>query len=596
MMHKAIKLMFVTVTAVLVFGCNAPPEREQISAEQLMSSTAIVAAPVLNRYFMPEGRAHEAKQSFSGTIRIPEHLMRTMPETIQPAEIIGKKTQLFPGVGLRFVSHGEYLLPVERGILNSPDGQSYWQIQVSPGRVWSERGDNGMSRASFPFFLTNLFENETYNGVATFLYDDKKVSGLRYQIVQQLSPFLVQTHFVAWGQPKIEYQPTQIPSERLFADFDQELADQMPWHDWSELESKYGADVFSDFNSGIDPSLTVASGLIIEGIVYVQSMATPYGDYPYPREMRHGVWSATKSLAGFVTLSHLAQKYGDEILDYKIKDYLNVTAVHAGWEDVRFRHAMSMATGIGTGSENIDPNNINDGYVESDLEAYMEWYHAPTVQEKLDHLFKVPNHPWGPGRFARYRDRDIFTLAAALDSLVRRKEGGNTDLWKLMTDEVYGPIGIHHMPQSTTIETDRPGVPLLAWGLYVTIDDVAKIAGLLQNGGTHDGKQLLSKAVLAEAFYETDVRGLPTGDSNEFGENSYHLSFWHSNYTTASGKTYTIPTMSGYGGNIVKLMPNGIIGFRMGNGGDKPVEQMVVIADKIRSFDDFDRRRVDRQD
>ena len=44
--------------------------------------------------------------------------------------------------------------------------------------------------------------------------------------------------------------------------------------------------------------------------------------------------------------------------------------------------------------------------------------------------------------------------------------------------------------------------------------------------------------------------------------------------------------MSGYVGNVVRIMPNGIIGFRMGNGGSKPVEQMVVIADKIRPFDD----------
>jgi hypothetical protein len=45
--------------------------------------------------------------------------------------------------------------------------------------------------------------------------------------------------------------------------------------------------------------------------------------------------------------------------------------------------------------------------------------------------------------------------------------------------------------------------------------------------------------------------------------------------------------MSGYGGNLVRIMPNGMIGFRMGNGGSKPVEQMIVIADKMRPFDHF---------
>ena len=47
--------------------------------------------------------------------------------------------------------------------------------------------------------------------------------------------------------------------------------------------------------------------------------------------------------------------------------------------------------------------------------------------------------------------------------------------------------------------------------------------------------------------------------------------------------------MKGYGGNLVKIMPNGIIGFRMGNGGEKPVEQMIVIADELLPFDENNR-------
>lgn len=124
----------------------------------------------------------------------------------------------------------------------------------------------------------------------------------------------------------------------------------------------------------------------------------------------------------------------------------------------------------------------------------------------------------------------------------------------------------------------------------MTIDDIAKIAGLLQNGGVHDGIRLLSEAGVAEALYETDVRGLPTGDANEFGPKTYHLSLWHEDYVTASGKRYTAPRMSGYGGNIVQLMPNGIIGFRFGNGGDVPLERMTIIADRMRPFDKYTRR------
>ena len=38
------------------------------------------------------------------------------------------------------------------------------------GRVWREEGDGGASRAAFPFILTSRVENESYYGLATFVY------------------------------------------------------------------------------------------------------------------------------------------------------------------------------------------------------------------------------------------------------------------------------------------------------------------------------------------------------------------------------------------------------------------------------------------
>ena len=58
-------------------------------------------------------------------------------------------------------------------------------IILSPGKVWSEPGDRGMSRASFPFVLVDQSSNEAHNGLASFLYDDTRVSALRLQVVQE---------------------------------------------------------------------------------------------------------------------------------------------------------------------------------------------------------------------------------------------------------------------------------------------------------------------------------------------------------------------------------------------------------------------------
>ena len=39
-----------------------------------------------------------------------------------------------------------------------------------------------------------------------------------------------------------------------------------------------------------------AAGLVRDGVLYYQTAPTPYGDYPYPLEMRFGVRSVTKSV------------------------------------------------------------------------------------------------------------------------------------------------------------------------------------------------------------------------------------------------------------------------------------------------------------
>ena len=596
MFDKKNYLIFqIIILIVFLSACESSDNRNELTRQKLFTSQASTEKPISNRYFMPFGAHNNTLHKFSGAILIPEHSMISDPKEILPIDIQGKKTQLFPRVSLEFISNQGNLIPIERDIIIPEDTDSYWQIQVSPGRVWSEVTDGDMSRASFPFILTSIIENESYNGIATFLYDEESISSLRYQIVSQLSPFVIQTHFVATGQTEVTYQHKRFDNINVTQDFERELVSKLPWRDWTELQEKYGKRVFENFDSGIDPTMTLTSGLVIDGEIYVRSMNTPFGPYPYPHEMRHGVWSVTKTMAGMLTLMRMAQKYGYEILDYKIVDYLNINADHDGWKDVTFRNVFSMATGIGTGSHNVNPNYIGVGDASrpannAGFDDYMAWYFAPSLEDKLNEIYKISSYPWGPGEHARYRDRDIFIGAAALEALFREKEGDDADLWQMMVEEVYRPIGIHHISMTHTRESNERGTPILAWGIYVSIDDIAKISMLIQNGGKHNGMQLLSKEGISEALYETEIRGLPTGESNVHGDKTYHLTFWHENFITESGGLHQAPRMSGYGGNIVQLMPNGMIGFRIGNGGDVTLEQMTIIADQIKAFDQHNRR------
>jgi hypothetical protein len=299
--------------------------------------------------------------------------------------------------------------------------------------------------------------------------------------------------------------------------------------------------------------------------------------------MRHGVFSVTKSLGAAVALLRLAQTYGEPVFALKIKDYVTVTAAHEGWEGVTFAHALNMATGIGDLAPQREPNEVSADENKLKMDG---WARARTAKEKLDVSFSYGKYPWGPGEVLRYNCTHTFVLAAAMDSFLKRQAGPQAQLWDMVVAEVFRPLGIFHAPMMHTQEADGGrGIPLLCVGLYPTIDDVAKLTALLQDGGQHQGQQILHAGKLAEALYKTEAMGLPNNSvKNHFGEGRYHLSFWSVPYRTPNGCFFQIPYMSGFGGNLVVLLPNGIAAFRFADGHHYDVDTMVLAGEALRPF------------
>src|SRR5207249_1188411 len=253
------------------------------------------------------------------------------------------------------------------------------------------------------------------------------------------------------------------------------------------------------------PEEISANGLIVDGVIYLRGCHTRAGPSPYCRHMRHGVFSVTKSLGAAVALLRLAQTYGDQVFDLKIKDYVTVTATHDGWERVTFGDALNMATGIGDNAPQREPN---EPMADENKPKMFKWVEARTAKDKLDISFSYGKYPWGPGEVLRYNSTQTFVLAAAMDSFLKRQAGPTAHLWDMVATEVFQPLGIFHAPMLHTQEADGGrGIPLLAVGLYPTIDDIAKLTILLHNGGQHQGQQILHAAKLAEAVYKTKAMG-----------------------------------------------------------------------------------------
>jgi hypothetical protein len=482
--------------------------------------------------------------------------------------------ETLPGFSVTFFTQGEHLVPVGRDILSPPG------IILSPGRVWSEPDDGGMSRASFPFVL--IQDDATHNGLVTFLYDEARVSALRFQVVQENVPLRVK--YDGWGQAPMTYTSGPLAHETsLRAQFAEELRHQTPIRPWSALVAATGASGLEGFDGDTAPDDLKASGVIVDGVLYLRGCETRWGPYPYCRQMRHAVFSVTKSLGAAVALLRLAQRYGDGVFELKIKEYVTVTASHDGWARVTFADALNMATGIGDNWPQREPNDPFADEFRSP--KFFRWVAARTAKEKLDVGFSFGQYPWGPGDVLRYNDINTFVLVAAMDRFLKRQVGPKAHLWDMVTTDVFRPLGILHLPILQTQEaTGERGLPLLGYGLYPTIDDLAKLTTLLQHGGQHQGQQMLSATKLAEALYKTDIEGLPSRQKNRFGEGRYHLSFWSVPYRTATGCAFQIPYMMGLGNNVVVLLPNGLSAFRIADGGAPHVDTMVLAGEAIRPF------------
>ena len=545
-----------------------------------MISGKATAEPVANSAFIP-GPDAIAAPDLAGVLKIAQTPMQTKPTLEHPLQD-GRDARLFPGVSLEFFTMDGILVPVQRGemVRETLPGKvpSYWRVIPQFGRVWKEKADGEWSRAAFPVMLVNDTENHAHQGLATFLYSGSRVTQLRFQFIQQTAPYLLHQHFITWGSAPADFSASPAPVlEAKRAQARAELADRMPSKPWSELVKSAPPGTLDGFGGPLDPKWMVVAALVRDGVLYYQNAPTPYGDYPYPLEMRFGVRSITKSVVNPLALLRLAQTYGPWVLTLKVGDY--VQGLDPKWTRIRFIDAANMATGFGgVGSIQTNPNAEHSGYLDGNYDA---WYTAPSHAEKLKVIVaNLRPYPWEPGTVHRYRDQDLYLLGVAISNFLKSVRGPQADLWDMVQTEVFMPIGIYHAP---AVRTSEPGGKQgYAWGnagYYPTLDDLAKIATLYRDLGAHKGQQLLNRQLTEDLMSAKDAirkktdmsidRSPPPDKSTD--EELYKMGFHFAPYIgSRSGKRFFVPEMRGSGENEVILVPNGMIAIRTAKAAELP--------------------------
>ena len=496
-----------------------------------------------NDRFAPGARAGRAP-AFHGKLRLAGTAMGVLSDAADGTvtnPVGGKDTTFFPDVSLRFFTAGRHLVPTSQAVIRNGSRagtRSYWDVLVQPGRVWHRPGDGRWHRASFPFALVNSIEGETHNGIALFLYRGQRVSPVRFQVVQQTSPFNVPEYFSAWGTSAATYEPGVSRLPALRREFRAAQHDQLPVRPWRALRRFADREALRAYNTYPD---VVQSAAVVDGHLYRTQCPTAAGPLPYCDSVRYGVWSVAKSAVLNVALLRLAQKYGTDVLDRRIARYVPGAAARRGWRDVTFGDLANMASGHGA---------AGDGTCY--LCDYDRWYLAPTAAEKTAEALDYPRFV-EPGTLHNYRDQDAWLLFVAESNLLKAHEGPDADLWDMLRREVYRPIGIWAAPTNRTLEGRGPGMPLGIFGHYPTLDDLAKIAALYEHRGAWGGEQVLDRTLVNRLLPRATMPpGLPADDRAE----RVYLYNWHVMRIQPSATcTRYVPQMRGWGGNTVTLLP-----------------------------------------
>jgi CubicO group peptidase (beta-lactamase class C family) len=560
------RIILICLSAILIGGCQTTSS-SPLNYDVLLNGSDF-NSPVDNHFLALPEDADPPDHIFEGYLELIDEATGGSAKIIQGGEGLASEANHLPEFDFEFVQSGSYLIPARRGL--SITEHPMWNIILEPGRVWQQKGDRGLSRASFPFTLVVKGGNSSFNGAMTFLFDDMHISKVWYQVTQETA---ISFRMDMWGLLNASYHPEIVENAgQIRQSFEQELANRFPTRPIEQLAEDYPDVNIEAFSRHVLPENMTTYGVVVNGVNYRGDCPTRYGNYPYCEWVRMASFSTAKTAFVSMAMMRLGQKYNPHIAELLVKDYVPEAADSPGdWDKVTFNNLLDMATG----------NFSSFAYmVDEEGRIFNEFFSLDKYKDMIRVAFDWP-HKAEPGTLWNYRSSDTFIAVQALQNYLRTREGPNADLFDFIVREVYEPVklGPGIFTTQRTSENNWQGHPLGATGMWWIPDDIAKLTTLLNvNHGKVNGEQLLLSDMLTGALQaDPNDRGVkrPGG--------MYNNTFWADAFTSANGYdcSFYVPYMAGYSGNIIALMPNGVTYYYFSDNRDFNWHDAVREADRI---------------
>ena len=472
-----------------------------------------------------------------------------------------------PPFDFTFVQSGDALIPVRRGAI--PSSHPMWEFILEPGQAWDEPGDAGFTRAALPFTLEERNANCMHNGVLTFLFkSDGAVSDVAYQIASETCFYF---KFDLWGRSAARYVPESVPgAAQIVSAYAYEVATRLPAKPMAALAQDHpGADP-SAFGSPaeIAPADMTTYGVVIDGVAYRGGCDTRLGPYPFCEDLDLPSYSLAKSLFAGLGMMRLSQLYPG-VVDVAVPELVPACAAAGSWQDVTLGNLLNMASGhfrSTADQADEDAPDIGPFFDASD--------HAGRIAFACTHYPRKA----APGTQWVYHTADTYILGTAMNAFYRGKAGAGGDVYRDVLTPMWRTLDLSPAIDVSRRSYDGVAQPFTGWGLTLHADDIAKLSRFITSPAPLVDRKMLDAALQ----HDPADRGL-RASSDDF---RYHNGFWAWNAATILGckAPAWIPFLSGYGGIIVALMPNGITYYYVSDGGVFAWARAAAEADRIKHF------------
>lgn len=459
--------------------------------------------------------------------------------------------RILPPFEIDLLQIGDELVPLVRTPIagNHPD----WEWIFTPGKVWDDPADKGMSRAVLPFALMERNANCIHNGLASFRFDSSgRISYFVYQIGSETCAY---TQFDAWGAAPIIYVPQATAgSEDVVKAYQAEKKVRLETRSIDSLPSDV-AGMFGSEEEVAAGAMTMF-GYIADNIHYTGGCDTRYGSYLYCDSLVLPSYSWAKSLAAGIGAMRLEQLHPGAMQSL-ISEYVPACSAPR-WRGVTFADALNMATGV----YNSDGHEVDEQSAEM-----RSFFLVDSHEEKIKTACTAFDRRQEPGKEFVYRTGDTYILGTAINAFLRKTAGDpEADYYDDLLKPIWRELGMSPLMMSIRRSYDSERQPFSGWGMTLLRNDIALVTSFLQRGGTINGEPVLDTNMLNAALQrDPQNRGLRAVIDGQ----RYQYGFWAWNAGTALGckGDVWIPALSGYGGLSAALMPNGPVYYYVSDGG-----------------------------